>query len=182
MEDTQNVKFEPKPLIIRITASVLVLLIGAAVFMQLERRSESRSLSGLSLLTKRKLNLAAKYNLSADDLALLETAIKQEALAIEKDQVDIGSRWTYSNSVFFVFTIMTTIGKKPRTYDFSHSVNYNTKYLLFGQSYVGPEELGNQRHETLLYIQLNTSVFQTKQEMMLWIFSNSMKKYKIKWH
>ena len=59
--------------------------------------------------TKLKESLAEKYNISVTDLRQLETAIGQEAA--EKEDAKGLNRWTYGNSVFFAFTIMTTIGE-----------------------------------------------------------------------
>lgn len=109
MSDTEDpIKFEPKSLLIKIVICILVLLVGAAVFMELER-TKGEPTSGKSDATKLKESLAEKYNISLMDLEQLETAIGQEAA--EKDDAERPSRWTYGNSVFFAFTIMTTIGE-----------------------------------------------------------------------
>lgn len=108
MSETDNtIKFEPKSLLIKIVICILVLLVGAAVFMELERTKGDQT-SEKSEATKRKESLAEKYNISETDLKQLETAIGREVA--EKEDREGPSRWTYSNSVFFAFTIMTTIG------------------------------------------------------------------------
>lgn len=107
-EVEETIKFEPKSLIIKIFIYSVVLLVGAAVFMELER-GNGEAFTGKSDATKLKESLAEKYNISATDMNLLETAFEQESSA--KADAERVSRWTYSNSVFFAFTIMTTIGK-----------------------------------------------------------------------
>lgn len=106
--DETIVKFEPKSLCLKIAIYVLVMLVGAAVFMQLER-AENDNASGISQATKIKDSLVEKYNISLTDLKTLEEAFGQQAS--DKEEQERLSRWTYSNSVFFAFTIMTTIGE-----------------------------------------------------------------------
>lgn len=102
------VKFEPKSLCAKIGIYMVVMLVGAAVFMELERGKNDTS-SGISWATKIKDSLVEKYNMSLTDLERLEEAFRQEIS--DKEEQDRLSRWTYSNSVFFAFTIMTTIGE-----------------------------------------------------------------------
>ena len=104
----ETIKFEPKSLVIKILIYAIVLLAGAAVFMELERGKEDTA-TGKSDATKLKESVAEKYNISPTDMNLLKTAFEQESSA--KADAERLSRWTYSNSVFFAFTIMTTIGK-----------------------------------------------------------------------
>ena len=104
----ETIKFEPKSLVIKIILCAIVLLVGAAVFMELER-GNGEATEGKSAPTRLKESLAEKYNISSTDMNLLETAFEQESRA-KADAERLG-RWTYSNSVFFAFTIMTTIGK-----------------------------------------------------------------------
>ena len=104
----ETIKFEPKSLVIKILIYTVVLLVGAAVFMELER-GKGEAITGKSEATKLKESLAEKYNISSTDMSLLETAFEQESNA--RADAERLSRWTYSNSVFFAFTIMTTIGK-----------------------------------------------------------------------
>lgn len=104
----ETIKFEPKSLVIKILIYAIVLLVGAAVFMELER-GRGETTTGKSDATKLKERLAEKYNISPTDMNLLETAFEQESSA--RTDAERLNRWTYSNSVFFAFTIMTTIGK-----------------------------------------------------------------------
>ena len=104
----ETIKFEPKSLVSKILIFTIVLLVGAAVFMVLER-GNGEVTEGKSNATKLKESLAEKYNISSSDLSLLETAFAQESNA--RAETERLSRWTYGNSVFFAFTIMTTIGK-----------------------------------------------------------------------
>lgn len=101
-------KFEPRSLCIKIAIYVIVLLIGAAVFMELER-VKNDSTSGTSRAAKIKESLVEKYNITLKDLMELEASFEQEAS--DRENAERLSRWTYGNSVFFAFTIMTTIGK-----------------------------------------------------------------------
>lgn len=107
-EEEETIKFEPKSLAIKTLICVSVLLAGAAVFMALERE-KGEATTEKSDATKLKEGLVQKYNISLKDLRQLESAFEQEAS--DKAEADRLSRWTYSNSVFFAFTIMTTIGK-----------------------------------------------------------------------
>lgn len=107
-EVDETIKFEPKSLVIKILIYTIVLLVGAAVFMELERE-KGEATAGKSDATKLKESLVEKYNISSTDLNLLETAFEQEST--ERADAERLSRWTYGNSVFFAFTIMTTIGK-----------------------------------------------------------------------
>ena len=102
------VKFEPRSLCIKIAIYMIVLLIGAAVFMELER-AKNGSTSGTSRAAKIKASLVEKYNITLKDLMELEASFEQEAS--DRENAERLSRWTYANSVFFAFTIMTTIGK-----------------------------------------------------------------------
>ena len=79
-EVEETIKFEPKSLIIKIFIYSVVLLVGAAVFMELERGNEE-AITGKSNATKLKESLAEKYNISATDMNLLETAFEQESSA-----------------------------------------------------------------------------------------------------
>ena len=109
MTDGEDViKFEPKSLCIKITIYLIVLFVGAAVFMKLERANND-STSGILQTTKLKQRLLDKYNVTLTELGELEAAFKQEIS--DKEEADRLSRWTYGNSVFFAFTIMTTIGE-----------------------------------------------------------------------
>ena len=102
-----DIKFEPKSLCIKITVCMIVLLVGAAIFMELERQ-KNESTGETSQATILKQSLAEKYNMSLTDLMDLEAAFEQERN--NKEEAERLSRWTYGNSLFFAFTIMTTIG------------------------------------------------------------------------
>lgn len=104
----EAMKFEPKSLVIKILVYTIVLLTGAAVFMELER-GKGEGPEGKSDAAKLKESVAEKYNISSTDLSLLEAAFEWEST--ERAEAERLSGWTYSNSVFFAFTIMTTIGK-----------------------------------------------------------------------
>ena len=86
---------------------MIVLLVGAAIFMELEREKND-STGESSQATILKQSLAEKYNMSLTDLMDLEAAFEQERN--NKEEAERLSRWTYGNSLFFAFTIMTTIG------------------------------------------------------------------------
>ena len=73
----ETIKFEPKSLAIKILIYSVVLLVGAAVFMELER-GNGKATTGKSEATKLKESLAEKYNISSTDMSLLETAFEQE--------------------------------------------------------------------------------------------------------
>ncbi|XP_068749948.1 two pore potassium channel protein sup-9-like [Montipora capricornis] len=106
-EDT--VKFEPKSICVKVVIALLVMLVGAAVFMELEREKEdSNSSEILHDANKLKHSLIEKYNINLRDMKKLEIALERET-TVKQEQERL-SRWTYSNSVFFAFTIMTTIG------------------------------------------------------------------------
>ena len=107
-EVDEPIEFEPKSLVIKILIYVVVLLVGAAVFMALEKE-KGIAATGQSEAMKLKESLAEKYNISLIDLKQLESAFEQ--VANDKAEAEKLSRWTYGNSVFFAFTIMTTIGK-----------------------------------------------------------------------
>ena len=102
-----GIKFEPKSLCIKITVCMIVLLVGAAIFMELERQKND-STGETSQATILKQSLAEKYNMSLTDLMDLEAAFEQERS--NKEEAERLGRWTYGNSLFFAFTIMTTIG------------------------------------------------------------------------
>lgn len=107
-EEDETIKLEPKSLVIKTLLCVSVLLVGAAVFMALEREKGDAT-TGKSDATKLKESLVEKYNMSLIDLRQLESAFEQEAN--DRAEAERLNRWTYGNSVFFAFTIMTTIGK-----------------------------------------------------------------------
>ncbi len=107
-EEDEPIKFEPKSLVIKTLICVAVLLVGAAVFMALEQEKGDAT-TGKSDATKLKESLADKYNITLIDLRQLESAFEQEAN--DREEAERLNRWSYSNSVFFAFTIMTTIGK-----------------------------------------------------------------------
>ena len=86
---------------------MIVLLVGAAIFMELEREKND-STGETSQATILKQSLAEKYNISLTDLMDLQAAFEQERN--NKEEAERLSRWTYGNSLFFAFTIMTTIG------------------------------------------------------------------------
>ena len=112
MSDTEQdiVKFEPKSLSIKVLIFLIVMLVGAAVFLELERaKDDSRSQGILFEATELKQILVEKYNISASDLKELESAFEKEA--DKRQEQERLNRWTYSNSIFFAFTIMTTIGE-----------------------------------------------------------------------
>ena len=112
MSDTEQdiVKFEPKSLSIKVLIFLIVMLVGAAVFLELERaKDDSRSQGILLEATQLKQILVEKYNISASDLKELESAFEKEA--DKRQEQERLNRWTYSNSIFFAFTIMTTIGE-----------------------------------------------------------------------
>lgn len=112
MTDTEEdtVKFEPKSLCIKVLIFLIVMLVGAAVFMEIERaKDDSRSQGILHEAAKLKQILVEKYNISSSDLKELESAFEKEAS--KRQEQERLNRWTYSNSIFFAFTIMTTIGK-----------------------------------------------------------------------
>ena len=102
-----GIKFEPKSLCLKITVCMIVLLVGAAIFMELEREKND-STGETYQATILKQSLAEKYNMSLTDLMDLEAAFEQERN--NKEEAERLSRWTYGNSLFFAFTIMTTIG------------------------------------------------------------------------
>ena len=101
-----GIKFEPKSLCIKTTVCMIVLLVGAAVFMELERENDSTGETSQATILKQ--SLAEKYNMSLTDLTDLEAAFEQERS--NKEEAERLGRWTYGNSLFFAFTIMTTIG------------------------------------------------------------------------
>ena len=101
-EDT--VKFEPKSLCVKVVIASLVMLVGAA-----EREKEDSSSSGILHANKFKHSLIEKYNISSRDMKKLEIALERET-TVKQEQERL-SRWTYSNSVFFALTIITTIGE-----------------------------------------------------------------------
>ena len=112
MSDTEQdiVKFEPKSLCIKVLIFLIVMLVGAAVFLELERaKDDSRSQDILLEATELKQILVEKYNMSASDLKELESVFEKEG--DKRQEQERLNRWTYSNSIFFAFTIMTTIGK-----------------------------------------------------------------------
>lgn len=112
MSDTEQdiVKFEPKSLSIKVLIFLIVMLVGAAVFLELERAKDDPRSQGILLeATQLKQILVEKYNISASDLKELESAFEKEA--DKRQEQERLNRWTYSNSIFFAFTIMTTIGE-----------------------------------------------------------------------
>lgn len=108
---TEEVRFSVKPLVITTTIYVGVLLIGAAVFMAVERDSDSLQPAKHPTVLEIAENITDKYNMSVEDVKKLTDAI----LRAEEEREAAGKpNWSYSNSVFFAFTIMTTIGKVLR--------------------------------------------------------------------
>ena len=64
------------------------------------------------------LNVFKKYNISVRDAHMKEIlrvahgAIQVDALKLDKMESELEGRWEFSNSLFFIGTLVTTIGKR----------------------------------------------------------------------
>ena len=107
-EEPTRTRFEAKPLLITTGIYICVLLIGAAAFVAIERQDDSDQAKRIQSARDTVKNITQTYKMTDADARRLENAILQE-----KEELDSAGKpkWSYSNAVFFTFTIMTTIGK-----------------------------------------------------------------------
>ncbi|EDO44184.1 predicted protein [Nematostella vectensis] len=104
-ETEESNKFHFKSLATKIAIFICVLLVGASIFRIIERDKGLQTTHSNTENVKEEIT--SKYNISAKDLRKLFTAFEKEladATEARKPQ------WTFSNSVFLAFSIMTTIG------------------------------------------------------------------------
>lgn len=102
-----NPKFQPKSLVLKIGIFIVVLVIGAAIFQAIEKKNDVVKLESEKALEV-KIDIITKYNMTSEDYDQLHAAVEEELLLQELAKKP---RWTFSNSVFLAFSIMTTIGK-----------------------------------------------------------------------
>ena len=81
------------------------MMIGAALFMVIEGGSENDSESVLSI-DEIKQKFETSYNISEHDFELLVETVRNTTYLS-----DLGTPWTFGNSLYFVVILVTTIGK-----------------------------------------------------------------------
>ncbi|XP_031557461.1 two pore potassium channel protein sup-9-like [Actinia tenebrosa] len=106
VEEENPHKFQPKSLIIKISIFIIVLVIGAAIFQAIEKKNDNIDAESEKALYV-KVDIITKYNITSDDFDKFLSAVEDE---IRLKELAKKPRWTFSNSVFLAFSIMTTIG------------------------------------------------------------------------
>lgn len=115
--DKMNEKVRKWCYILRIPILLIVyfifLIIGAGIIQSIESRQDkdvrNNERSQLLLVLK-------KYNISARDPKIKEilraafNAIRVDALKLDKIDNELDGRWEFTNSLFFIGTLVTTIG------------------------------------------------------------------------
>ena len=95
-----------KNLLLRTTLFFVYLLFGAAVFQTLESGAERKEKDRFDVVQR---NMKAKYNISELDMQNFYVEISK---AIDEGYFDINfDRWSFTGSLFFTGTVVTTIGK-----------------------------------------------------------------------
>lgn len=92
-----------KVLVIRIVLFVTYVLIGGAIFREIEREEQLREMDRLNDI---RMEILRKYNISLSDAkkwsaTFLSTSLGNEGFL----------EWSYGNSVLFAMVVVTTIGK-----------------------------------------------------------------------
>ena len=114
-----------KKLLIRIALFLLYLIVGAAVFMAIEKDFEQEEREKTLKFIERvnDLNTNRTFN-SSDDIKMFLRDLK-EALRygydIEYNKLN-APKWSYMNSFYFVGNIVTTIGKLRQGCIFLYSI------------------------------------------------------------
>ena len=107
-----NLKSDTKRLLCLATLLGIYLLSGAAVFQVLENDNEKIEIRQLISVKRYFLN---KHNMTPDDFDFLvetvENAVKHRC-GSDPDQW-CTSRWSYYASVYFTWSVVTTVGKPP---------------------------------------------------------------------
>lgn len=107
VEEESPHKFQPKSLVLKISIFIIVLVIGAAIFQAIEKNNDNVETESAKALDV-KIEIISKYNITSDDFDRFFSAVEEE---IQLKELAKKPRWTFSNSVFLAFSIMTTIGK-----------------------------------------------------------------------
>lgn len=95
-----------KNLLLRTTLFFVYLLFGAAVFQTIESGEERREQHHFDVVRK---NMKEKYNISDADMSGF---FKEISKAIDEGYFDVNyDRWSFTGSLFFTGTVVTTIGK-----------------------------------------------------------------------
>lgn len=105
-DDNPN-KFQPKSLALKVSIFIVVLVVGAAIFQAIEKEDAPVD-PGAQNRAEIVRNMTLKYNISGQDFDKLLAVIKD---GLEQEELASKPQWTFSNSVFLTFSIMTTIGK-----------------------------------------------------------------------
>ena len=115
-EVNEEEKFEPKSLLIKITAFICVLFIGAAIFVAIETSYSTTTSkdSGSHLIGNDSeiFNITSKYNISQEDMVKLRRIIEND---LSRSEGAGEVKWSFGKAAFLTFTIMTTIGKAVKT-------------------------------------------------------------------
>lgn len=90
----------------RVAGIVLYMLLGAVVFLKLEKTDEPNQVVTKRILQSAKSSLQLKVNITDQEFDNLVRTIDQ-ALVIQKRP-----DWTYWNALNFVLVSLTTIGKR----------------------------------------------------------------------
>ena len=104
-----------KVLVIRIVLFVTYILVGGAIFREIEREEQLREMDRLYNVRKEILR---KYNITDDDAKKWSDTFESTSLGNEGFL-----EWSYGNSVLFAMVVVTTIGKILHVTEFLQNGN-----------------------------------------------------------
>lgn len=95
-----------KALLIRMTLFVIYVLLGAAIFQEIE---SGEQLKQMNRIYKTRMEILTKYNITQGDAkrwseTFVSTSVGNEDFLL----------WNYRNSFLFAMVVLTTIGKIPK--------------------------------------------------------------------
>lgn len=91
-----------KALLIRVTLFTTYVLVGAAIFREIERKEQHRE---VERIRKTRMEILRKYNITRSDAKRWAETFAAASLS-DEDYLE----WNYGNSVLFAVVILTTIG------------------------------------------------------------------------
>ena len=98
-------KVDSKTCLFRVVGFLVFILIGGAIFMQIEKDKNSSSAKQYTLEDLQR-HWIKKYNLSRENITTLIQDYENTRESEAKQA------WSFLNSVYFVLQLLTTIGKK----------------------------------------------------------------------
>lgn len=104
-----------KVLVIRIVLFVTYILVGGAIFREIEREEQLREIDRLYNV---RMEILRKYNITPSDAKKWSDTFESTSLGNEGFL-----EWSYGNSVLFAMVVVTTIGKILHVTEFLQNGN-----------------------------------------------------------